>query len=247
MSYKDAKNAFTHIADTGMWTHGESIDGDYSNASHCERLINTETGLIPLLKRHNLKSIFDASCGGHHWSRNLDWAGNDIQYIGGEIVESKIAKLKGQFPEKDFRVFDIIEDKFPEVDVWLCKDTMIHFPIFYTRKALKNFLSSNIEYCMLTSNQLGHPSGCNIDIPEFGPHTTGGNCVLIDWCSAPFNFPEPIEVLEYTAGSLPDDKEWKAATNEDRFSRVNNARFFLFLYHRDQIKDLPFIQDDYGA
>lgn len=243
-SDSNAKVSFTYIADTGMWTYGDSIDGDYSNASHCQRLIDPETGLVPLLKKWNLKSIFDASCGGHHWSREIDFAGNDIQYIGGEIVDSKIAKLKEKFPEKDFRVFDIIEDKFPDVDVWLCKDTMIHFPIRYIHKTLRNFLTSNVPYCLLTVNHRGIAGECNNDIPEFGPHTTGGNCSYNEWCLAPFNFPEPLDVLEYTNGSKTDRVVKDLGY---RMIDVSTTQFFLYLYHRDQFKDLPFIVNDYGA
>lgn len=235
MSYKDARNAFTHIFDSGMWSYGATRDGDYANVSHTARL---REEIIPLLQKYNLTSIFDASCGEHCWSREVDWAGNGVNYIGGEIVEAKIASLKEQFPEKDFRVFDIITDTFPEVDVWMCKDTMIHLPIHYSQKAIKNFLSSNIPYCLLTVNIFGDRA-TNVDIPEFGPHTTGGDCVNCNWVDAPFNFPEPMEIIEYTAR----DEEFAKSTNEERKVSVNQARFFLFLYHRDQIKDLPFFQE----
>jgi len=235
MSYKEAKTAFTHIFDTGMWAFGETRDGDYSNASHTRRLID---GIIPLMKRHNMTSIFDASCGEFCWNRRVDWAGNGIHYIGGEIVESKITRLKAEFPDKDFRVFDIIKDTFPEVDVWMCKDTMIHLPIHYTQKALKNFLSSNIPYCLLTANIFGNKP-TNVDIPEFGPHTTGGDCVHCNWVEPPFSFPEPLDIIEYTARN----EEFPKATNEERKINVGEGRRWMFLYHRDQIKDLPFFQE----
>lgn len=233
MTTNIAKYVFTDIFDRGMWSYEETRDGDYANVSHTHHLIRE---LIPFLKKWNFKSIFDASCGEHCWSRTVDFAGNDIQYIGGEIVEAKITKLEMEFPKKDFRVFDIIEDKFPDVDVWMCKDTLIHFPLHYTQKTFRNFLRSNIDYCLITSITIPR-QGYNEDILEFGPPNYGP-CVQTNWNRPPFDFPEPMDIIEYTHHEkLPP----KSNGTERDIDIGGQARFFLFLYHRDQIKDLPFI------
>lgn len=238
MKIDSPESIFTQIYEKGIWQFGGTRDGDYSNPSHAQKLID---GLIPFLKKWNITSIFDASCGEHFFTREIDFAGNNITYIGGEIVKEKIVKLKIEFPEKDFRVFNIIEDPFPETDVWMCKDTLIHFPIYYTQQTLRNFVSSNTKYCLITSLTTGNHAGENNDISEFGM-LNGGNhrCVITNFNIPPFDFPEPLDILEYTAG----EEVPPYATPEERVTMNARPRFFLFLYDRETIAGLPFLQAD---
>ena len=63
-------------------------------------------GILKVLKKYNIKSMLDASCGQYVWMRHVDIG--DVRYIGGEIVKEKINVLKEEFPDKEWMQLDIM-------------------------------------------------------------------------------------------------------------------------------------------
>lgn len=205
-----AQEAFGNIYNNKTWTgHWATTDG---YGSTLEYTVTIRETLPPLLKKYNIKSMLDASCGEFTWMREVYLTG--IRYVGGEIVEDKINKLKLDFPQHEWLHLDIIEDKLPDVDLWMCRDTIFHFPHQYVKQTLKNFVNSNIKYLLISS----HPEADNIDINSFGDFN------FINFDRAPFNFPAPIDMIDDTEPGFPLKRNMHLYRREDlaKFEYLND-------------------------
>lgn len=191
-----AENQFTKIYYTDTWNgYWQNRDGYGSSMEYTESI---RASLPGLLKKYNIKSMLDASCGQYVWMRHVDIG--DVRYIGGEIVKEKINVLKEEFPDKEWMQLDIIEDQLPKVDMWMCRDTIFHFAHKYVKQCLENFINSEIEYILISS----HPGSENVDIPDFKDWTDPRgyfNCINFE--VAPFNFPAPIDRIDDTGPNFP--------------------------------------------
>ena len=178
------QDRFTEIYEKDLWGgYHVTKDGYGSSEEYTRTIRNT---LPPLLEKWKIESFLDASCGEYNWQHLMDWG--NVRYIGADIVESKINKLKVQYPDKEWLVLDIIDDPLPKVDLWMCRDTIFHFPHEAVKATFQNFIRSEIKYLLITS----HPDLSNSDIPIFGD---------INWISLPkppFNFPEPLDKIDDT-------------------------------------------------
>ena len=110
----------------------------------------------------------------------------DITYYGADIVPAMIDKLQRQYgtPKVSFRIADITSDKFPKVDLWLCRDCLFHLSNQDIFLALRNFVASGTPL-VLTTTHLNTTGFENVDI------RTGG-FRLIDLFSAPYFFPQEV-------------------------------------------------------
>ncbi|MCZ6717316.1 MAG: class I SAM-dependent methyltransferase, partial [Gammaproteobacteria bacterium] len=107
----------------------------------------------------------------------------DTQYIGVDIVAPLIAASQEKFGNENTRFvhLDIISQKLPDADLWLCRDCLFHLSYDDIFSVIGNFLNSDIRY-LLTST---HPE-CdrNIDIPT-------GHFRLLNMELPPFSFCRP--------------------------------------------------------
>lgn len=206
----NAQEAFTQIYDNSAWTGWWTTKDGYG--STLEYTVTIRETLPPLLKKYDIKSMLDASCGEFTWMRAVDLSG--IRYIGGEIVEDKIKKLKEEFPQHEWLHMDIIEDKLPEVDLWMCRDTIFHFPHKYVKQTLKNFVNSKIKYLLISS----HPDVDNVNIEAFGDFN------FINFDRAPFNFPAPIDTINDTEPGFVLNRNMHLYRREDlaKFEYLND-------------------------
>ena len=185
-----AESLFTQFHHNRTWAEiCNTTDGPGSTLEYTTTI---RQQLPALLKKWDIKSMLDASCGEFIWMREVDLSG--INYIGGEIVADKIQKLSQEFPQHTWLHLDIIEDNLPSVDMWMCRDTLFHFPHEYLKKTLQNFLRSDIKY-LLTSS---HPDvEANEDFSSFGDFRPNNFNI------APFNFGEPLDVIDDTGPGWP--------------------------------------------
>lgn len=167
------QHAFTQIHDSGHWDVGETRDGTGSTLRFTQQLISD---LPDLFRRWHVTSILDAGCGEFHWMRHCDLSG--ITYVGGDVVAAKLATLRDRFPEHSWLDLDITEDAMPNVDLWLCRDTLIHLPDDMIRRSLRNFVSSGTRLLLVGHSEL---------------HGAGNDCIMelgdinhIDWYQAPW-------------------------------------------------------------
>ena len=98
---------------------------------------------------------------------------------------------------------------FPDADLMICRDCLFHLSFEDTKKLLKNFLDSNIEY-LLTTTYENKSLFINTDI-------VSGHFRLIDLTISPYNFPlTPLEMIE----------DWK----------FPDHKRFMYLWSREQVK-----------
>lgn len=163
---------------------------------------NIRENLYNFLKKWDVHSIFDIPCGDFWWMKTIDL--QDIEYIGGDIIEKRINHLNSLYPNKQFLYFNLIDDtNFPKVDLIFCRDLMFHLSNADKRKAIENFINSGIPYILMSN----HPnSNKNEDIKT-------SSFAFINWQLPPWNISLPIDIL-YDSNSGYDTKEMQLYTRE---------------------------------
>lgn len=179
------KEKFSLIYKTNYWSDPESISGSGSNK---KQTLNTIINIKRIIEMYNIRRIFDVPCGDFVWMDNLLQQmakSNDkkINYIGGDIVEDLIYKLKQKYLGKnyEFRCFDITKDKIENSDLVICRDCFIHFSNDDIFKSINNFLNSNCKYFLISDSVVNEKF-------ENGDINTG-EYRKIDLTKKPFNLP----------------------------------------------------------
>jgi Methyltransferase domain len=117
--------------------------------------------------------------------RNVSRAG--VDYVGADIVADLIAQNNARYagPGVKFQQLNLTEDQLPKVDVVLCRDCLVHLPNNDVIAALKNICKSGSTYLLATT----FPRDIkNVDI-------AAGQWRFLNLTLAPFNLPEPIELI----------------------------------------------------
>jgi hypothetical protein len=206
---QDIVSRFTLIYDYNIWNGDwQNTDGYGATAEYTE---NLRSGLPSVLAKYNITSMLDAGCGEHVWLREVDLG--PISYIGADVVSNKIKVNRENFPLKSWIELDVTEDTLPDVDLMLCRVTASHFPFADIKKMLQNFVSSNIQYLLIST----FPDMDTKDISDYMDFNQ--MCVAKD----PFNFPEPLEVIDDSGPRIPYRSE-------------------LHLFRRSDIEPLDFIK-----
>ncbi|WP_341879841.1 class I SAM-dependent methyltransferase [Synechococcus sp. UW140] len=183
---------FNYYYNNNFWGDSESVSGPGSTLAYTE---NLRAELPKLVEELEVTSILDSPCGDYNWFRMIEWNG-EITYVGGDIVESLVSRnqlLYGS-EKRNFVCLDIINDKLPDADIWLCRDCLFHLSNTDIAIVLKNFLRSNIKY-LLTST---YPrSKKSIDIPS-------GSFRLLNLEISPFNLGKPLKVIDDFIDGFPE-------------------------------------------
>ncbi len=173
---------FTKIFAKNLWGDEESLSGVGSTLEHTE---NIRRYLPELIDAFSITSVFDAPCGDFNWMK-LVLTKIKTKYIGGDIVKPliDINNLHYRNPSTTFIHFDIIKDKFPRADLWICRDCLFHLSFDDTFRALERFVESDIPY-VLTSTYKNIVEFKNVDIES-------GSWRLVDLFSAPYCFDKNV-------------------------------------------------------
>ena len=175
---KSVEERFNKIYSTNYWFDNESRSGTGSSLRSTE---NIRFHLPKILKKFNIKKLFDAPCGDFNWM-SLVLKSVEIDYLGSDIVKDLIVSNKQYENDKiKFSKLDIIVDKLPASDLMICRDCLFHFSYKDIFLFLNNFLSSDIKYILLTSHLNTEYKFENKDIVT-------GDFRKIDLFSKPFNF-----------------------------------------------------------
>lgn len=177
------EEVFSKIYVDNSWKSIESISGPGSTLAATLKL---REGLEELLKKFQIKTLLDVPCGDFHWMKTVNMETISI-YLGIDIVEELILNNSRQYQNGKyfFRKGNLITDCMPSVDLLFCRDCLVHFPYQEVFQAISRIIESGSKY-LLTTTFLNWK---NKDIKM-------GGWRPINLCEEPFNFPEPIEVIE---------------------------------------------------
>src|ERR1700733_2624956 len=134
------KQVFTNIFRKNWWNNGESRSGW---GAELKRTVSIRAAPPEFVRRHSVQSLLDAPCGDFHWMRHVHWP-SGFRYVGGDIVHDLIIENGRNYPHVDFLELDVLCDSLPDVDAWLARDLMIHFPDEAVRTAINQFRKSTV-------------------------------------------------------------------------------------------------------
>jgi glycosyltransferase involved in cell wall biosynthesis len=171
---------FDDIYKTNYW-RGESRSGEGSDLIQTQQIRE----VFPvLLKSLGAKSMLDIPCGDYYWMQHVDLP---VTYIGADIVQQVVNINNEKYSDihHKFMHLDVCTDKLPKVDLIFARDLLVHLSYDDIRRALQNMKESGSTW-LLTTTFTGRDS--NIDIKT-------GDWRTLNLQLAPFNFPEPIKVI----------------------------------------------------
>jgi hypothetical protein len=173
------ERAFSHIFRSRYWGDAESVSGIGSSLAQTE---NIRKELPRIVDEFGIRSIVDAPCGDLYWMSEI-LPQLDVDYFGGDIVPEVVAlaEARNTYPRARFGVFDIAASPFPKSDLWICRDVLFHLSFDDIRKALGNFLRSDVKYLLVTSH-----TGAGIANRKI----VTGDFRQLDLLKRPFGFPE---------------------------------------------------------
>lgn len=135
------------IHDKDYWGGGESRSGKGSSIKYTKNLVPR---LESLFRKYGIRTVFDAPCGDGNWA----WQLKGVEYSGGDISPNAVASARSRLDNVE--VFDITQNKLPDVDLWLCRDCLNHLKNTKIDRALANFANSNIKYMLISHHPFHH-------------------------------------------------------------------------------------------
>lgn len=179
----DHKLIFNNFFEQNLWGDKESKSGSGSNLVQT-KILQKE---LPLLcKKYNIECLIDAPCGDLNWMLYI--IDEFKEYYGFDIVSKAIKLCRKKVELKNnciFAILDITKNILPKKDCILCRDCFVHYDFDNIKNILKLFKKSGSKY-LLTTTFPNHNTNSDIAI---------GAWRTLDFCSAPFNFPQPIALL----------------------------------------------------
>ena len=195
----DTEDRFTFIYEHNKWKNPESVSGAGSSLGFTE---NIRREIPRVLEDFGVTRMLDAPCGDYNWFQEI--TRDKVSYIGGDIVKAIVGSNTESYGDEStsFMHLDITKDTLPDVDLWMCRDCLIHLSFDLIDAALANFERSNIRYLLAsTCPEITE----NYDIPT-------GHVRLLNLMLPPFDFPEPLRLIDDTE----DDFERRALGLWDR-------------------------------
>jgi len=174
---------FSEIYRRGGWGNGESVSGPGSTLA---RAAAFNEDLVLLLNDINTKSLLDAGCGDFNWMKEVKLS--LARYVGVDVVAELVAENQRLYGS-DRRIFvnlDMTKDSLPQVDVILCRDSLVHLSFKDIFATLANFKESGSTYLLATTFTRFPESN---DIPT-------GSWRQLNMQLPPFTFPEPARLID---------------------------------------------------
>jgi hypothetical protein len=181
----DVAERFSTIYATGYWSRGrEGVPGS-GDGSSLEATAPLRERLPGLVRELAIKSFIDVGCGDFTWMRQVELG---CPYVGVDFVPAVIEANHKAFADADhaFGVRNAITDELPEAEAVLCRDMLFHLSLADGRSALANILSKPRRFLIATTDGVTDVNGDIIT----------GDYRARNLRRAPFNFPEPIEVID---------------------------------------------------
>jgi hypothetical protein len=173
-----------HKAVEGFWGKTESVSGPGSTA---EQTYAIRQQLEFILKKYAINSFLDVPCGDFNWMKLVNF--DQCSYIGCDVVEPLIEtnNTKHRSSHKFFLHLDATKDLLPKADIIFCRDLLVHLSLSDIAQTLNNFKKSGAKYLLTTTfTKIRSDTNSVIDSGEWR---------TINLQIAPFNFPEPLLII----------------------------------------------------
>jgi hypothetical protein len=177
-------HVFTEIYRTNRWNDPESRSGGGSNLRATEAV---RCELAGLLRECSVKRLLDVPCGDFYWMKDVDLP-PDLLYTGGDIVEELIQTNRRLYGSERvlFQQVDLLKDPLPPADLILCRDCLVHLSFADAARAIRMLKASGSTYLLVTH----YTSDRNNN------DTLTGRWRPLSLTAAPFNFPEPLRLID---------------------------------------------------
>ena len=187
------KEVFQTIYRDNHWHDNESISGPGSTV---KVTLSVRAAIPRLITKYDIATFLDIPCGDFNWMKEVD-LGNS-KYKGMDIVSELIEKnsLTYSNSNRAFDFADITSSDLQKFDLIFCRDCFVHLSYLDICKAVNNIKKSQSRYLLATTFECRS----NHDIVT-------GDWRPINLCAAPFNWPEPLEIIhEDDSGENNGDK-----------------------------------------
>jgi SAM-dependent methyltransferase len=166
------------------WGQGESVSGPGSSLEATQRV---RVGLEDVFRQYQVRTFIDLPCGDFHWMKTVDLSGLD--YFGIDIVRELVEENTRKFGTDHVRFLcaDLLKDRLQAVDLVLCRDCLVHYPSKLILRAVRNLRASGSRLLLTTTFP---------PLPENRELETPGLFRQINLQKAPFDFPEPMLLIE---------------------------------------------------
>lgn len=176
------KEKFSEVYERNIFGGSESRSGEGSDLSQTA-IIRRE---IPrVLQELGIKTFVDAPCGDWYWMSEVDLPVE--LYTGLDIVEALVAKNQREFGNSKiaFQCMNLAEGDLPRADLIFSRDCLVHLSFADALKIIANFKRSGAKYLLTTTFT---DRDKNEDLGD-------GFWRPLNKQLAPFNFPEPIRLI----------------------------------------------------
>lgn len=181
-------------------------DSPNGPGSRLDTTLAVRTWLPRLIDKYGVKTMLDAPCGEWTWFCTLHrfLVEHGISYQGWDVVPDVIRLNQMAWPRHRFSVVNMLTvQKFPQVDLVLCRDFMIHLPNDEIVDLLLKIRASGSPYLLATNN----PTADNDHVA--GEGDAGWTAYYdrrVNLEIEPFNLLKVDAIPETTAWS--DNRDW---------------------------------------
>lgn len=182
LMFKSQREIFDEIYRTNLWGDSASRSGPGSNLIQTEQI---RKAIPSLLNKYCVSTLLDIPCGDFFWMKELDLKLK--KYTGGDIVEAIVQQNHSLYgsDKRQFVHMDILKDQLPKADLILCRDLLGHLSFKDIHAAINNIKNSGSTYLLTTTY---------VDT-QVNEHIFTGLFRTVNLQKAPFNFPQPVEII----------------------------------------------------
>lgn len=180
------KRKFSRVFKHNSFHGNESLSGRGSDRDQTKTI---EVELPKLFRELQIKTLLDVPCGDQNWIKRIDLS--FLKYTGGDIVSNLVKKNNEIYSSesKSFVEIDIVKSIPENHELIFCRDLLVHLDTKSIYAALFNMKASGAKY-LLTTTFTNNREYKNL--PLF---TRSVGWRPINLQMAPFNFPEPMHIL----------------------------------------------------
>lgn len=132
--------------------HGNTLSGQGSSLTETRGVVDIVKHLID---KYNIKTIADI-CGDFSWQDSFLKGSAVEKYLGYDISSIAVSRAESRFKELDvkvdceFKVSNLCEQEIEHVDLFICRDVLVHLDIEHAKRLLDKNLRK-AKYILLTS------------------------------------------------------------------------------------------------